>query len=278
MKETIWIYLAREYEKQLEDWRSYNAYYTENSDWGELVAFRFITSEIGYKTFTGYLNQNNIEHFVFRREYSFTKSEKAKAEILELIVDGVADNSDSPESFYYDCKVCGRKVKKLSRGSVHANYKYIKKYDLTESYAPNGAEIFVSERLREVFIKEDITGASFQPVYDIRTNKQIEGFYNIILREGIGEIIPPSIVDIGNKCQGCGLYDKFSVKGLLYFSRKTWDGLDICYTSNWLGYSYKRKDSYNPESKSIIISQRLYRILNTYKIKLFSVRPAFFVD
>lgn len=132
-------------------------------------------------------------------------------------------------------------------------------------------ETIVSEKIKHLFNQEGITGVEFEPIYQIgKENQVIEGFYHLILREGIGDVVEPSEIIKKDYCPVCGFYDDFRCKTTLNFKRNTWKGLDICYTKNWFGGP--------PKFKSLIISNKLYRVLEQNKIKHVYFQPAYLID
>ncbi|MEQ8156581.1 MAG: hypothetical protein ABRQ25_17165 [Clostridiaceae bacterium] len=91
------------------------------------------------------------------------------------------------------------------------------------------------------------------------------------MKVGIGEVIEPSIVRKKNLCSECGIYEEYLCQTPLYFKKKTWEALDICYTKNWFG-------GHPTYDKGIIISNRLYKVLVENKIKYVYFEPAYLVE
>ncbi|MEK3885820.1 hypothetical protein [Paenibacillus sp. PL2-23] len=274
MKEKLWIHVLQEFEYLLENWKNYYSYNTVDKNHGKMIVFCFNSGTADYNDFINVLVQNEVFHFVFRREYSFTKKDKEDSEILRLIINGDADDSHSSESLYYECNKCKNRVRKLHRNHVLANEKFLKKYDLSISNPPN-SEIFVSNKLKTVLEQEGIQGLKYVPVNSLKSpSKQIQGFYKVEIEVGIGQVIDPTQLERGDMCKECGFNNKFLRKGLLYFNKPDWGRQDICYTENWFGSIYQGKFM---GGKEIIISQKLYRILVNNNIKSFSVEPSFLI-
>jgi len=270
MKETVWIYIPSQFNDLLNKWNDYYSYDTEDSDIGKLVAYRMDTSSVEYDSLIRFLKEKNIYHYIFRRVYRFTKKEKDDAEILWLWTDDDAKDSYIPNPINCICKRCGKKSPYITRHNIHVDYKNIKKYDIMSTYHGD-IETIVSEKLRQIFIQENITGVEFEPIYQIGVeNKVIDGFYHLILKEGIGDVVEPSIVNKKEFCPECGFYDEFICQTTLNFKRSTWDKLDICYTKNWFGGP--------PKFKNLIISQKLRKILIENKVKNIYFQPAYLVD
>lgn len=274
MVEKVWIHIPKSYYHCLGNWNNFFSYELKD-DGVDIVAYNFDTSTKDYIEFVSMLKQQEIKSNIFRREYSFTTREKEQAEILELIIDGDANDSDSIDSIYYDCEICGNKIRKVNRSNVLVDYKHIKKYDISISNPPN-SEIFVSDKFREILHNENLSGARFSSIYQLnRQQQEIKDFYNLHLEVGIGEVIDPTIVEKGQLCKACGFYTKFLKKGLLFFSRKEWKGIDICFTKDTFGSIWANR---YVGSRQIIISNRMYQVLKQNKLKSFSVRPTFFID
>jgi hypothetical protein len=270
LKESVWVHLSSEHQSKLDMWLEFLCYnFGENE-----VAYKFGTNKVEYKEFIEFLNKEQINYYIFRREYSFSKKEIERAEILELSIDGNADDSDSQETLLYLCDNCGNYVNHLHRENLHVAYKYIKKYDISISHPCNN-EIFVSEKLKYLLTANCIISSEFAPVYQLEKENLIDGYYYLKLKEGIGDVVSPTLIDRGERCNSCGFYNRFLIKGLLYFDRGTWNGEDIFYTKDWFGDIYNSKSSM---SKEVIITQRLYQLMKKNNIKGFSVRPAFFIN
>lgn len=272
MKEKIWLHISQKNFMELNNWKSYHSYDTYDSNIGDVSAVSLFTESNDFKELIKVLENRNISFEVFRREYTFTKKEIVNAEILKLIVDGNAQNSFSPDHDGYTCPVCREKVQFKQVNNLQVDYKVIKKYDISTTYMGH-TEIIVSERVKNILIKEQITGIRFVPVYQIgKVEEIIPEFHHLMLEEGIGEVVEPSIVDKDIRCSKCGFYKKFLCQTPLNFKRNTWNNKDICFTENWFGAPPLS------QGKWVIISKRLYSILKENKIKAFSVEPAFFID
>ncbi|ADY55097.1 hypothetical protein Sgly_0736 [Syntrophobotulus glycolicus DSM 8271] len=270
MKEKVWVNIPLNYLEVLRDWSQFFAYESEDEENGKLVVYEFTTNTKEYCNFDQFLKENTIKHYIFRRVYTFTKREKDNAEILWLWTDDDAKESYTPELINHVCDACGKKIPHLDRHLLHVDYKKIKKYDIMSTYHGD-TETIVSEKIKHLFNQEGITGVEFEPIYQIgKENQVIEGFYHLILREGIGDVVEPSEIIKKDYCPVCGFYDDFRCKTTLNFKRNTWKGLDICYTKNWFGGP--------PKFKSLIISNKLYRVLEQNKIKHVYFQPAYLID
>jgi len=272
MKEKVWIHIPKNFQRYLQPWIGYFSYETEDEDLGRSVAYSFITNNKKYENLIDLLKKQNIRYFIFRREYLFSKTEIENSEILKLKVFANAKNSYSSDHEGNICSACGEKVQKLYRHKLHVDYKNIRKYDISVTYSGD-TEIIISDKVKDLMIKEKISGIEFYPVFQLGSENQvINNFFHLKLSEGIGEVVEPSIVDrTEKKCSQCGFYKKFLCQTPLYFKRETWKQDDICYTLNWFG-----SPPY-AQGKWVIISQRLYRILKDNKINFFSVEPSFFI-
>lgn len=271
MKEKVWVNVPINYREMLSDWSQFFAYESEDEENGKLVVYRFTTSTKEYSHFDKFLKENAIKHYIFRRVYTFTKREKDNAEILWFWTDDDAKESYTPEPIYHVCDACGKKIPHIDRHRLHVDFENIKKYDIMSTYQGD-IETIVSEKIKQLFDREDITRVEFEPIYQIgKENQVIEGFYHLILREGIGDVIEPSEIIKRDFCSACGFYYEYRCQTTLNFNRNTWNGLDICYTKNWFGGG-------PPKFKRLLISNKLYRVLEQNKVKNVYFQPAYFVD
>ena len=270
MKEKVWIYIPETYKEMLDEWQKYYSYNTEDDENGKLVAYSLHTDSKDYKNLTEFLNENNIYNYIFRRVYNFSKKELRNSENLWFWTDDDAKESYTIGSNDNTCDKCKNKTLSIERGRLYIDYKRIKKYDIMSTYSGD-IETIVSEKIKCLFEKESISGVEFKPVYQMgKDSEVIDGFYHLILQEGIGEVVEPSIIEKGQLCSKCGEYDYFICKTLLNFNRKTWKGFDICYTKDCFGGS--------PKFKNLIISNKLYRVLVENNIKNVYFQPAYFID
>ena len=270
MKEKIWINIPIKYKETLRDWSKFLAYESEDREYGKLVVYSLYTDIKEYNDLEILLNENSVPHYIFRRLYTFTKKEKDNSEILFFWTDDDAKDSYTPEPTSFICNKCNKKVPVIDRHMLHVDIKKIRKFDIMSTY--NGdTETIVSEKVKQLFSQENITGIKYEPIYQLgKENMVIEGYYHLILQEGIGEVIEPSIIKKKGFCSECGHYDEYLTQTVLNFHRRSWDKLDICYTKNWFGGP--------PKSKSMIISNKLYKVLEQNKLKYVYFQPANLVD
>lgn len=272
MKIKVWLHIPKKHRRELMNWNNFYSYNSFDVNLGDVAAYNLIAETDEYKTLVEYLALNKIQYDIFRREFNFTKKEINKAEIQKLIIDGNAGESFSTDHEGYLCPTCQEKIPKLKINNLHVHYKQIKRFDILATYM-GAIEIIVSERLKNILLKEHVSGSTFKSIFEIGNNgKEIPGYYHLNINEGIGEVVEPSIIEKDEKCCECGFYRRYLTQTPLNFKRNTWSGLDICYTKNWFG---------SPpidQGKWVVISKKLYNILINNKIKLFSVEPAFFVD
>ncbi len=270
MKERIWMNIPIMYRDILSDWSDFFAYESEDKKYGKLVVYRFSTDTKEYDRFKKLLEVNDVQYYIFRRVYNFTKSEKSKAEILQFWTDDDAKESYSPPQINRVCQTCGKTIPSINRDRLYVDFKKIKKYDIMCTY-DGDVEMIVSEKIKQLFSQENISGAEFKPLYQLgKENELIQGFYHLTTSEGIGNVIEPSEVIKNGFCPVCGLYNEYRCKTTLNFDRETWKGLDICYTNNWFGAP--------PEFKIVIISNRLYKVLEQNKVKHAYFQPCYFIN
>lgn len=270
MKEKVWINIPIKYKDLLSEWSVFFSYESEDDENGKLIVYSLDTDSNEYNNFVSFLHENHIYYYIFRRLYTFTKREKDNAEILWLWTDDDAEDSYTPNYSQCVCNKCGRPIPIIASCKLHVDVKKIKRFDFMSTY--NGdIETIVSEKIRQIFIQEKITGVDFEPIYQLgKENKIIEGFYHLILKEGIGHVTEPSIIKKQGYCSECGFYDEYICQTLLNFDRSSWEGLDICYAKDWFGSP--------PKFKRLIVSNKLFKVLEQNKIKNVYFHPAYFID
>lgn len=268
MKEKQWVHIEKKYDSIFKEFSIYYRYPTIDLELGEVNVYQFLTNTNEYNRFMDLIKEKGIKFNVFRREFTFLKKEIENAEILKLEILADAKESFSPYHKGYICNNCDKHVQYLNINELFVKYRNIKKYDICVTYM-GSTEIIISEKLKQILINERITGIRFSSIYDIDTREIINDYFHLQLEEGIGEVIKPSIVSAGEKCEKCGFYDSFLCQTPLNFKRELWEGLDISYTQNWFG---------SPpimQGKWLIISQKLYKVLIANKIKHINFQPSF---
>lgn len=267
MKEKVWLHIPNKSKVYLQNWDKYYAY-----QYGEYDAYALLTNNRDYKALISKLHENGISYIVFRREYSFSKNEKENAEILRLIINGEAKDSEYVAGETLRCECCGHKLPQNNSGKLYVDYCNIKKHDISVTYI-GYREIIVSERLRRLIEKFSVLNAEFRDIYQInKPDERITGYYHLCLDYGFGNVIEPTIVEKGTKCDCCGYYDKFLRLSPLTFRHSEWSSLDMCFTKDWFGQPpYK-------QSHAVIITQNMYRAMLESNIKGISVEPAFLVE
>lgn len=270
MKEKLWINIPVKFKEELSDWCEFFSYESEDKEMGKLAIYSLYTNSREHNNLIKFLHENDINYYIFRRVYTFTTKEKENAEILWFWTDNDAQDSFTTEPTYNICTKCDKKIPLINAHKLHVDYKKIKKYDIMSTY--NGdTETIVSEKVKNLFIQENVSGIKFESIYQLgKENKVIDGYYHLVLEEGIGDIVEPSVVEKKGLCPECGMYDEFICKTTLNFNRITWKRYDICYTKNWF--------SAPPKFKNLIISNKLYKILIQNKIKNVYFQPAYFID
>jgi len=266
MKEIIWIHVPKQYKDKLVLFNKFYSY-----DYAGDIAFRLINSTKHYHNMIDFIEQENINYEVFRREFVFSKLDIERSNILRLVIDGQAKDSSFCGDNNDVCSCCSYKMPIAIKCKLQVDLVNIKKYDISMTYSGED-EIIISKRLKEILIENNVDDIEFHPVYDLRDSaKVISDYYHLILHVGIGEVIEPTITVKDNKCPCCGHYDELLIQSPLCFKDETWNRNDMCYTKEWFG-------NMPNQTKEIIISQRLYKILLEHKVKGFSVHPAFLVD
>lgn len=209
----------------------------------------------------------------------YTRAELRRAEILKLSITSHFEPSGEQCGSIYQtlCNHCnwGRQVSDLilDLGRVPRHK------DISETIA--WVEWIVSSKFVRAFAAEKLTGAEFRPVFGLkdRTRRSEEWFQMQIVGKA-GQLSAPTRLgrdpfspsQISWRCPlGHAMVTDFLSE--TYLSRKAWDGSDIAATSALFGQG---RNLLRP-TPLIIISQRMYRMLQTGGIKGYSLEVAHLV-
>jgi hypothetical protein len=266
MKCIQYIHVSKSYENELLDWKGFISYESEDVKLGKVIAFKLIEDTEKYNQLIKYLNIHKIEYLIFRKDYKFNKKDIENAQIYYLHL------YKSIEQYYDDfteresCMKCHKKIKTF-RKKVYLDKKIITRFDIFTHYFGR-EEIIVSEKLKNIFEKEKVAGASFEPFLG-----ENEGYYHLKLEETKMDLAEQSFSVKDGYCEVCKRHDTLLIYPLLYFNKNLYDNLDIFYTKEWLG------DGKSEQGKVIIISKKLYMILkqNSISNAEWSVHPAFLI-
>ena len=142
-------------------------------------------------------------------------------------------------------------------------------------------EWIVSPKFVRLFVENGFTGAEFRPVLDLRNPmKKSDEWYQLWITGGIGKLSemtrlgrdPFSDSALIWRCpRGHALVTQFLSE--TYFNRKSWDGSDIAATSDLFGQG---QNLVRP-TPLIVISQRLFRVIEEAGLKGFSCEVAHLV-
>ena len=213
-------------------------------------------------------------------QYSFSEIETAA--LLNLKITSTLEPAGEECGTKYDeaaaCPKCGAGAPQLT--PLYLPEKRIpKSKDISRTIA---GEIVVSRRVQELFARNQITGAQLNPVrYNPKSSAESSDWFQLILTNTDAEIAPPTRVGIDpfdedrkGECRcpngdtlGLNLLSEVSIKS------STKLGIDIIGTRQCLGC---RRGLLRPE-RQILISPRLYRLLEAEKIKGYKVEVAHLV-
>jgi len=214
------------------------------------------------------INRENAEIFIFNLD-SLSRGISFKKPRVKAYM--------NPSNNY--CEVCGNLISKAERFSLYVDYDDLITNNMEDDFIITdvGYEgIIVREKLKELFIKENITGISFLPIYYLEDNNRIiEGFYHLKLEEIEVEIAEPARLIKSQKCQSC---DKdFMLSCSFYFKRRTCNDRDVFLIKDWFNSIGLPKKRYL--RRYIIISKRMYDILPfNDMVKKISCSPAYLFD
>jgi hypothetical protein len=216
-----------------------------------------------------------IGHY-FRK---YTKAELQQAEILRLNIVAHFEPSGEECGTIYEtlCDHCnlGRQVSDLI-----VDVRRIPQHkDLCETIA--WVEWIVSERFAQIFSRENLTGAEFRPIFEFKNpTSRSQSWHQLRVTGTAGHLsqatrlgrdpFTPSRLDW--RCPlGHTVVTDFLSEIHLY--RSEWDGSDITITSDLFGQG---RNLLRP-APLIIVSQRMYRILEAAGLKGFTSEIAHLV-
>lgn len=236
--------------------------------------FREIANFVDAKRRQG---QQNYEYFPiasYLRKY--TKDELRKAEVLSLNISSCFEPSGEECGTIYEteCQECnmGRQESDLILDLRHAP----QQKDIGKTIAL--VEWIVSSKFARIFREQKLTGAEFRPVFQFKhPTRKSNDWYQLWIIGKAGKLseqtklgkdpFSPSQID-----WHCTMGHSISTRILseLCLYRKEFDGSDISITKNLFGQG-KHLVRPTPE---IIISSRLYQLLDENRIKGFSCEIA----
>jgi len=272
MKQFLWIHIPVNDVKLLDGSLGKPEYESFDNDFGKVEAFKIINSYFDDEITFNNLKSMGVRYSVFRREYKFSKKEIENAEILVMKIDDCAKGSGSEEHKGVLCNECGLNYLSIrDTCSLFLNSLFLKKVDICCTYMGE-SELLVSQQLADELVNKFNISGRFEQIYDYRKGDCINSHKRLILEEGIGSVIFPSIVEKGGHCQNCDTYDTYLCQTPLFFKRNEWGGKSICYTKDWFGQPRLS------QGKTIIINSEMYRFLRDKKIKSVSFEPAFLIN
>jgi len=209
----------------------------------------------------------------------YTKTELQNAEVLRLTISSHFEPSGEECGTIYEtlCDHCnwGRQVSDLildlRRVPQHK--------DVSETIA--WVEWVVSSKFAETFAENKLTGAEFRPIFDLRNpTKQAKEWSQLRVTGKAGALAestklgkdPFSPSQVSWRCPlGHAVATEFLSE--IYLHRNAWDGSDIAITSALFGQG---RNLLRP-TPLIVISQRMYRVLQEAEVKGYSCEVAHLV-
>ncbi|HEY3973975.1 MAG TPA: hypothetical protein VGM18_13295 [Candidatus Sulfotelmatobacter sp.] len=209
----------------------------------------------------------------------YTKAELQNAEVLRLTIASHFEPSGEECGTIYEtlCNHCnwGRQVSDLildlRRVPQHK--------DISETIA--WVEWVVSSKFARTFTENKLAGAEFRPIFEFKNpTKKSMDWYQLRVTGKAGELAestrlgrdPFSPSQISWRCPlGHSVVTEFLSE--IYLQRSAWDGSDIAITSALFGQG---RNLLRP-TPLIIVSQRMYRLLQEAGLKGFSVEVAHLV-
>jgi len=209
----------------------------------------------------------------------YARSDLQRAEVLRLTIPSHFEPSGEECGTIYDtlCNHCnwGRQISDLildlRRVPQHK--------DISETIA--WVEWVVSSKFTRTFTENKLTGAEFRPIFEFKNpTKQSREWYQLRVTGKAGELAektklgrdPFSPSEVSWRCPlGHAVVTEFLSE--IYLHRNAWDGSDIAITDALFGQG---RNLLRP-TPLIIISQRMYRVLEEAGLKGFSYEVAHLV-
>jgi len=202
----------------------------------------------------------------------YTKAELKKAEVLRLTINSHFEPSGEECGTIYEtfCKECnwGNQVSDL----ILDTRRVPQHKDISETIA--WVEWVVSSRFVRAFSENKLTGAEFRPIFEFKNpTRPSKEWHQLRITGKVGELAeatklgrdPFSPSQISWRCPlGHSIVTEFLSE--IYLHRDRWDGSDIAVTAALFGQG---RNLLRP-TPLIIISQRMYRILQEAGLRGFS--------
>jgi hypothetical protein len=204
----------------------------------------------------------------------YTKNELRDAELLTLDVSSYFEPSGEECGTVYEtlCQECnmGRQASELILDLRRAP----QMKDMAQTIA--WVEWVVSSRFVRIFRERKLNGAEFRPIFEFKhPTRKSKDWYQLWVTGRAGKLSertqmgkdPFSPSQIGWCCpQGHSVATRFLSE--IFLQREQWDGSDIAITENLFGQG---RNLLRP-TPLIVISQRLYRLLDENNVKGFSCK------
>ena len=209
----------------------------------------------------------------------YTKAELQQAEVLRLMISPRFEPCGEECGTIYEtlCNECnwGRQVSDL----ILDTRRVPQHKDISETIA--WVEWVVSSKFVRAITETKLTGAEFRPIFEFKNpTKQSREWHQLRVTGKVGELAettklgsdPFSPSQVGWRCPlGHSMVTAFLSE--IYLHRNAWDGSDIAVTSALFGQG---RNLLRP-IPLIVVSQRLYRVLEEAELKGFSYEVAHLV-
>lgn len=208
---------------------------------------------------------------------SYTKSELQSARIFRMLSTSMFEPCGEDCGTKYDgkkeCRYCGAGAKLV--GALRLDTKCIPKgVDIATTIAKR--EIVISEKLKNLFEAENVTGIEMKPVVPVNKSHERYGkWYQLNVLEPFvslardGNLTGNNVFELDEAGEyRCRIKKPGHVAALnllseVYIDESTWSGADICVTGELFG---KRMGMLHPVPK-MIVSSRVRNILLENKIR-----------
>lgn len=275
MKEILTIQLPRHMEEKLKDWGKI-LYLSENT-----MGISFDSKSKKYKLFLEYLKdlsqKMDFKMEIWKKEYKLTKQEQLNSEYLRLLIDFKFSEYINENTFIFSpvCRTCNeRRSLPVRNGLMVINKNDMKNNEIANVPYPPG--IIISSRLKNLFEENKITGCSFRPVMDYKTEEVLSDYFEMKLEigsEGLWE--EKMIIEKENECPECNKYKSIALRSPLYLKKYGIEGFNIFITNEVFGGAFSDPDKIPWYAPAVIIDNKTYRLLVEHNIKGYSVAACF---
>ena len=204
--------------------------------------------------------RNNVRLIHDRFEMEYTKAELENAKYLNIRLDSYCSSfpKEYGTIYSYDCKCkcCGSGKEQVSELIIDKTK--MGKKDISKTY---DHDVIVSQKLHDIFLENNITGASFREVrHRSKKMKDEPVLYQLLATSNLPPMNNKSVFYKEKFCECCQKSGLFLQTLPHYTEEALKEAKDINYTYEYFGGGWAG-------SPYIIVSQKVYRLIRDNKIK-----------